>query len=71
MVLPQDTACLTIRNCKVMKNLDLKSCGVVEMSNTEMKRTAGGFAWLIIVAAIAFLAGDLAQDGKVDGAIYL
>ena len=70
MVLPQDTACLTIRNCKVMKNLDLKSCGVVEMSNTEMKRT-GGFAWLIIVAAIAFLAGDLAQDGKVDGAIYL
>lgn len=54
-----------------MKNLDLKSCGVVEMSNTEMKRTAGGFAWLIIVAAIAFLAGDLAQDGKVDGAIYL
>lgn len=53
-----------------MKKIDLKNCGVVEMSNTEMKKTSGGFVWLLFVAAAAFLVGDIAQDGKVHGAIY-
>lgn len=53
-----------------MKKFDLENCGVVEMSSTEMKETSGGLVWLIFVAAAAFLVGDIAQDGKVDGAIY-
>lgn len=41
------------------------------MSNTEMKKTSGGFVWLIVTAALACIGVDYAQDGEVNGTIYL
>ncbi len=38
-----------------MKNFDLASMGVHEMSTLEMKETDGGIIWLLVVAGIVLL----------------
>jgi len=38
-----------------MKNLDLNSIGVHEMSTLEMQETDGGIVWLLIVAGVILL----------------
>jgi len=40
-----------------MKNLDLNSFGVHEMSTTEMQETDGGIIWFVVIAACVFLSG--------------
>jgi len=44
-----------------MKNLDLNSFGVHEMSTTEMQETDGGIIWFLVIAACVFLAGCQSQ----------
>ncbi len=44
-----------------MKNFDLASMGVHEMSTLEMKETDGGIIWLLVVAGIILLGASSCQ----------
>ncbi|MGB4293787.1 MAG: hypothetical protein WBJ37_13025 [Bacteroidales bacterium] len=45
-----------------MKNLDLNSIGVHEMSTLEMQETDGGIVWLLVVAGAVLLGATSCQN---------
>ena len=44
-----------------MKNFDLASMGVHEMSTLEMKETDGGIIWILIAAGLVLLGASSCQ----------
>lgn len=53
-----------------MKTLELENCGLQEMNVSEMKSVDGGLLLALAIVAVAFLAVDYLQDGKIDGKIF-
>ena len=48
-----------------MKNFDLASMGVHEMSTLEMKETDGGIIWLLVVAGIILLGASSCSNNNI------
>jgi len=48
-----------------MKNLELTSMGVHEMSTLEMKETDGGFIWLLVAAAVILLTAESCSNNSL------
>ncbi|HOK73572.1 MAG TPA: hypothetical protein PLS74_00425 [Bacteroidales bacterium] len=48
-----------------MKNLDLNSIGVHEMSTLEMQETDGGIVWLLLVAGALLLGATSCNNGTI------
>lgn len=48
-----------------MKNFDLASMGVHEMSTLEMKETDGGIIWVLVVAGLVLLGATSCNNNNV------
>jgi len=48
-----------------MKNLEINSMGVQEMSTNEMKETDGGFIWLVVAAAVILITAESCNNNSI------